>query len=71
MLLGCPWPKDVKVSHNWGDNTIIIQGVDIVKTILVTKKLGAPTKCPKILICYDFHSRIYDEKEDLMFATKP
>jgi hypothetical protein len=22
-------------------------------------------------ICYDFHSRIFDEKEDLMFATEP
>jgi hypothetical protein len=43
----------------------------IVRTIHVTKKLGAPTKRSKVLICYDFHSRIYDEEEDLMFVTKP
>jgi hypothetical protein len=40
------------------------------KTILVTKKLGVQTKRPKILVCYDFHSRILDEEEDMMFATK-
>ncbi len=45
LLLSRPWLKDVKVSHDWG-NIIIIQGIDIVKIILVTKKLGAPTKHP-------------------------
>jgi hypothetical protein len=43
------------VCHDWGNNTIIIQGNGIVITIFVTKKLGAPTKRPKILICYDFY----------------
>jgi hypothetical protein len=61
MLLGHPWLKDVKVSHDWGNNTIIIQRTDIVKTIPITKKLGAPTKCPKLLVCYDFHFKIFDE----------
>jgi hypothetical protein len=37
----------------------------------IIKKLRAPTKCPKVLICYDFHYGIFDEEEDLMFATKP
>jgi hypothetical protein len=71
MLLGRPWLKDVKVFYDWGNNIIIIQGTGTVKTIHVTKKLGAPTKCLEMLICYDFHSRISNEKEDLMFATKP
>jgi hypothetical protein len=35
-----------------------------------TKKLGVQTKRPKMLICYDFHSRIYDEKKDVMFAIE-
>jgi hypothetical protein len=70
MLLGCPWLKDAIVFHDWGNNIIIIQGVGIVRTILVTKKLGTPTKCPKVVVCYDFHSGIFDEEEDLMFATK-
>jgi hypothetical protein len=41
------------------------------KTIPITKKLGAPTKRPKMLVCYDFHSGIFDKEEDLLFATEP
>jgi hypothetical protein len=26
MLLGHPWLRDVKVSYNWGNNIITIQG---------------------------------------------
>jgi hypothetical protein len=59
------------VSHDWGNNTIIIQGVDIVRTIPITKKLGPPTKHLEILVCYDFHFGISDEEEDLMFAIEP
>ncbi len=71
MLLGCPWLRDVKVSHDWGNNIIIIQGINTIKTIFVTKKLGTTTKCPEVLIRYDFHSRISDKEEDLMSTTKP
>ncbi len=53
-----------------GTNTITIHGPTTVKTIPITKKLGAQTKRPKVLVCYDFHSRILDEKEDVMFVTK-
>ncbi len=70
MLLSHPWLRDVKVFHDWGNNIITIQGANIVITILVTKKLGAPTKRPKILVCYEFHFGIFDKEEDLMFATK-
>lgn len=58
------------MSHNWGNNIITIQGTNTIITIPVTKKLGAQTKQPKILICYDFHFGISDEVGDLMFATK-
>jgi hypothetical protein len=44
MLLGCPWLRDAKLSHDWGNNIIIIQGNGIIRTIPITKKLGAPTK---------------------------
>ncbi len=71
MLLDCPWLKDVKMSHDQDNNTIIIQRDDKVKTILVNKKLGAPSKCPKLLIYYDFHFKISYKEEDLMFATNP
>ncbi len=69
MLLGHPWFKNAKVSHNWGNNIITIQGTEIIITIHVTKKLGTQTKWPEILICYDFHFGISNEVEDLMFAT--
>jgi hypothetical protein len=69
MLLGHPWLRDAKMSHDWGNNIITIQGINMVKTMFVTKKLGAPTKRLEVLICYDFHLGIYDEEEGLKFAT--
>jgi len=70
VSLSCLWLRDVKVSHDWGNNIITIQGAGTVKTILVTKKLEAPTKHLEILVCYDFHSKIFDKEEDLMFAIE-
>jgi hypothetical protein len=43
MLLGCSWLRDAKVFHDWGNNIITIQGNGTIRTILVTKKLGATT----------------------------
>ncbi len=60
-MLSHPWLRDAKMSHDWGNNIIIIQGTGIVKTIHVTKKLGAPTKPSKVLVCYDFHFEISNE----------
>ncbi len=70
MLLRCPWLRDAKISHLWGTNTITLQGTSTIRTILVTKKHSVQTKWPKVLICHDFHSRILDEEEDVMFVTK-
>jgi hypothetical protein len=61
MLIGCPWLRDDSVSRDWGNNTITIQGADIVRAILITKKLGAPTKHLEIVVYYDFHFGIFDE----------
>jgi len=71
MLLGCPWLRDDKMFHDWGNNIITIQGIGILKTIPIIKKLGALAKHPKVLVCYDFHSIISNQKGDFMFATKP
>jgi hypothetical protein len=71
MLLGHPWLRDVKMSHDWGNNTITIQGIGIIRTIHVTKKFITLTKHLKVLVCYDFHFGMFDEEEDLMFATEP
>ncbi len=70
ILLKCPWLKDAKIFHDWGINSVIIQGTRTIRTIPITKKLGVQTKRPKVLVCCDFHSGIFDEEEDVMFATK-
>jgi hypothetical protein len=70
MLLGHPWLKDAKLAHDWGTNTITIQGTSTLKTILVTKKLGVQTRQLEILVCYNFHFGISNEEEDVMFTTK-
>jgi hypothetical protein len=44
MLLGHPWLKDVKISHDWGSNTIIIKDINTIKTIPIIKKLGVYIK---------------------------
>jgi hypothetical protein len=46
MVLGKPWLIDAKVTHDWGNNVITIQGNGIVRTILVNMKLGAKTRKP-------------------------
>jgi hypothetical protein len=31
MLLGRPWLRDTKVTHDWGNNVITVQGNGIVR----------------------------------------
>jgi hypothetical protein len=70
MLLGRPWLRDVKVTHDWGNNVITIQGNGIVITVSINKKLGVETRRPQVLICYDLMEGLTDEEEDLIFKTK-
>jgi hypothetical protein len=44
MLLGRPWLKDAIIAHDWGNNTMTIQGNGMVRTIVVTKHLGTKVK---------------------------
>ncbi len=71
MLLGRPWLKDVKMARDWGSNNITIQGNGIIRIIIVTKHLGGEVKRLEMLLCYDYQNGITDEKEDIIFATKP
>jgi hypothetical protein len=43
----------------------------MVRIILVNKKLGAKTKRPQVLVCYDLMEGLIYEEEDLIFETKP
>jgi hypothetical protein len=67
MLLGRPWLRDVKLAHDWGSNTITIQGNGTIKTIIVTKHLRGEVRRPEVLLCYDYQNGIIDE-EDIIFA---
>jgi hypothetical protein len=51
MLFRCPRLKNAKISHDWGTNSVTIQGTCTIKTILITKKLGIQTKRPEVLLC--------------------
>jgi hypothetical protein len=57
MLLGRPWLKTIKVTHDWGNNVINVKGNGIVKTILVNKKLRVETIRPQTLVYYDLIER--------------
>jgi len=46
MLLRKPWVRDATIVHDWGNNRMTIQGNGMVKTIVVTKHLGAKVKQP-------------------------
>ncbi len=71
MLLGRPWLRDAKVTHDWGTNGITIQGNGSIITILIKKKLGAETKRPQILVCHDLLEKLTNEEEDLIFEIEP
>jgi hypothetical protein len=68
MLLGRPWLKDAKVTHDQGNNIVTIQGNGIVRTIIVIKHLGSEVRTSKMLLCYDFHNNIINEKKDIIFS---
>jgi hypothetical protein len=72
MLLGRPWSRDAKMTHDWGSNIISIQWngtIRTIRTIIVTKHLGGEVRRPKVLLCYDYQNGITYEGEDIIFAT--
>jgi hypothetical protein len=71
MLLGRPWLKDAKMTHDWGCNIVTLQGDGIVKTITFTKHLGGEVRRPEVLLCYNYQNGITNEKEDIIFAIEP
>jgi hypothetical protein len=51
------------MAHDWGSNTITIQGNGTVKTITVTKHLGGEVKKLEVLLCYDYQNGITNKKK--------
>ncbi len=71
MLLKRFWFRNAKVTHDWDNNVINVQGNGSIKTILINKKLGAKTRRPQILVYYDLMEGLIDEKEDMIFEIEP
>jgi hypothetical protein len=40
-----------------------IEGNGTIRTIVITKHLDSNTKCPEILLCYNFINGVADEEE--------
>jgi len=70
MLLSRPWLRDAKVSHDWDNNIVTIQGNGILKTIVVTKCFSNQTKRPKVPLCYEFQNRITNVEKDIFLLQK-
>jgi hypothetical protein len=70
MLLGRPWLRDAKVAHDWGSNTITIQGNGTIKTITVTKHLGDEVRRLEVLLCYDYQNGIAYREENIIFVIE-
>jgi hypothetical protein len=70
MLLGRPWLRDAKVTHDWRNNVIIVQGNGIVRTISINKKLRVETRRPQVLVCYDLMEGLTNEEEDMIFEIE-
>jgi hypothetical protein len=49
-LLGRPWLRDAKITHDLGNNIMTIQVNGTVKTMVVIMPLGAKVKQPKVLL---------------------
>ncbi len=56
--------RNAIIAHDWGNNTMTMQGNGMVRTIVVIKHLGAKVKQPKMLLCYDYQNGIIDEEKD-------
>jgi hypothetical protein len=69
MLLGCPWLWNAKVTHDWGNNLISIEGNGTIRTIAVTKDLDNNTKHLEVLFCYDFVNKVTNKEEYVLLVA--
>jgi len=67
MLIGHPWLHNVKVTHDWGNNLVTIDGNGIMHTIVMNTNLDSNMKWLKVLFGYDFVNGVIDEEEDFFW----
>ncbi len=70
MLLGRPCGYEMPKLHDWGNNLISIEGNGTIRTIAVTKHLDNNTKCPEVLLFYDFVNEVTYEKKDVLLVVE-
>jgi hypothetical protein len=66
MLLKHPGLHNVKVTHDWGNNLITIEGNNIVWTIIIMKHLDGNIKWPEVLLWYDIMNGVTYKKEEVL-----
>jgi len=64
MLIGHPWLHNVKDTHDWGNNLVIVDGNGIMHTIVMNTNLDSNMKWLKVLFGYNFVTIGIDEEED-------
>jgi len=72
-VIPCYWVVhgyDTKVTHEWGNNFITIEGNGTIRTIVVTKHLESNTKCLEVLLYYNFVNGVTNEEEDVLLVAK-
>jgi hypothetical protein len=67
MLIGHPWLHNAKVTHDWGNNLITIDGNGFMRTIVMNTNLDSNMKWLKVLFGYYFVNGVIDEEEDFFW----
>jgi len=70
LLLGRPWLVAAKVTHDWGNRQVTIQGNGTVRTIKVNPRKGPRPKLPEVLVCYNFAEGLTDMQERNLLLTE-
>ncbi len=70
MVLGCPWLRDAKVTHDWENNLISIEGNGTICPITKTKHLDNNTKHLEVFFCYNFVNGVTNEEEDMLLVAE-
>jgi hypothetical protein len=70
MLLGQPCLRNACVTHDWGNNLIIIESNGMVRIIVVSKHLDSNTKRLDVLLCYDMMEGVIDKEAKIFLIIE-
>jgi hypothetical protein len=61
---------NARVTHDWINNLITIEGNGMVQTIIINKHLDNNTKHLKVLLCYALMEGVTNDEEKIFLTTK-